>query len=45
MTEEEALKIAASKGLEIAVELAILRGLTPEQALREWDILPEEYMD
>ena len=45
MTEEQAIKIAASKGLEVAVELAILHGLTPEQALREWGIFPEEYMD
>lgn len=36
MTKEQALKVAACYGLEVARE--INSGLTPEQALYEWDL-------
>ena len=39
MTKEQALKIAAGYGLEAEVAREINSGLTPEQALYEWDIL------
>lgn len=38
MTKEEALKIAARYGLEIEVAREINSGLTPKQALYEWDL-------
>ena len=38
MTKEQALKIAASYGLEAEVAMEINSGLTPEQALHEWDL-------
>ena len=38
MTKEQALKIAAYYGLETEVAREINSGLTPEQALYEWDL-------
>lgn len=39
MTELEAIKIAKKYGLEKEIqELIDYEGLSPEQALREWDI-------
>ena len=38
MTKEEALRIAARCGLEAEVAREINSGLTPEQALYEWDL-------
>lgn len=38
MTKEQALKIAACYGLETEVAREINSGLTPEQALYEWDL-------
>ena len=38
MTKEQALKVAASYGLEAEVTSEINSGLTPEQALYEWDL-------
>lgn len=38
MTKEQALKIAAGYGLEAEVAREINSGLTPEQALYEWDL-------
>lgn len=38
MTKEQALKVAASYGLEAEVASEINSGLTPEQALYEWDL-------
>ena len=39
MTKEQALKVAACYGLEAEVAREINSGLTPEQALYEWDLL------
>lgn len=44
MTKEDALKIAEDKGGETVVEIFKLMfadGLTPEQVLDIWDMLPE----
>ena len=38
MTKEQALKVAACYGLEAEVAMGINSGLTPEQALYEWDL-------
>ena len=38
MTKEQALKIAACYGLEAEAVSEINSGLTPEQALYEWDL-------
>ena len=38
MTKEQALKVAACYGLEAEVAREINSGLTPEQALYEWDL-------
>lgn len=38
MTKEQALKIASHFGLEAGVAREINSGLTPEQALYEWDL-------
>lgn len=38
MTKEQALNIASRFGLEAEVANEINSGLTPEQALREWDL-------
>ena len=38
MDREEALEIATSYGLELEVESLIDAGLTPDEALREYDI-------
>ena len=38
MTKEDALKVAACYGLEAEVASEINSGLTPEQALYEWDL-------
>ena len=38
MTKEEALRIATCYGLEAKVAREINSGLTPEQALYEWDL-------
>lgn len=45
LTEEQAIEIAQEHDLEIEIRELILDGFTPEEALEEWDILPEEYMD
>lgn len=45
MTDEEALEIAQEYNLEWEVQELLNEGYTPEEALEEWDILPEEYMD
>ena len=45
MTEEKALEIARENNLEWEVQELLNEGFTPEEALEEWDILPEEYMD
>ena len=39
MTKEQALKVAACYGLKDEVAREINSGLTPEQALYEWDII------
>lgn len=39
LTESEAIKIAASHGLQWEVSQAIKSGCTPAEALREWDLL------
>ena len=38
MTKEQALRIASRYGLEAEVANEISSGLTPEQALYEWDL-------
>lgn len=38
MTKEQALKIASRFGLETEIAGEINSGLTPEQALYEWDL-------
>ena len=38
MTKEQALRVAAYYGLEAEVAREINSGLTPEQALYEWDL-------
>lgn len=38
MTKEQALHIASRYGLEAEVAYEINSGLTPEQALYEWDL-------
>ena len=38
MTKEQALRVAAYYGLEAEVVREINSGLTPEQALYEWDL-------
>lgn len=38
MTKEQALNIASRFGLEAEVANEINSGLTPEQALHEWDL-------
>lgn len=38
VTEEEAMRIAKTYGLEEEVRLMIEDGFTPEEALYEWDI-------
>ena len=45
MTIEEALAIAKEWHLEIEVQECIDNGDTPEEALYEWDILPDKYFD
>lgn len=45
MTEKQAIEIAQEHGLEIEIRELMLEGFTPEEALEEWDILPEEYAD
>lgn len=45
MTVEEALVIARNWHLEIEVQKCIDNGDTPEEALYEWDILPDYYYD
>lgn len=39
MTEKEALATARKYGLEYEVQQRLNAGDTPEEALREWDIL------
>lgn len=39
MTKEEALKIASEWGLQGEVEYCINHGMSPEEALYEWDLL------
>lgn len=43
MTKDEALIIAAKYGLDKAVSLAIGYGYSPDEALADWDILPEDH--
>lgn len=45
LTEERAIEIAQEHDLEIEIRELMLEGFTPEEALEEWDILPEEYAD
>ena len=45
LTEEQAIEIAQEHNLEIEIKELMLEGFTPEEALEEWDILPEEYMN
>ena len=42
MTREEALEIARHYHLEEEVEFAMNQGMTPEEALSEWDMFPYE---
>ena len=42
MTKEEALEIAKHYHLEEEVEFAMNQGMTPEEALSEWDMFPYE---
>jgi len=39
-TKEEALQRAKEYGLEEEVAYAIAHGLTPDEALEDWDIYP-----
>ena len=39
MTPKEAIQIARKYNLEAEVRQELTSGLTPEQALQEWDIL------
>ena len=39
MTSKEAIKIARKYNLEAEVRQELASGLTPEEALEEWDIL------
>lgn len=41
-TRDEALKRAKKYGLEEEVTEAMKHGLTPDQALQDWDIYPYE---
>ena len=41
LTREEALQIAAMYGLTTEIKYAIGCGQSPEQALRDWDIIKE----
>lgn len=41
LTANEAIDYARNYGLEYEIEQEIEGGLTPFQALKEWDILPE----
>lgn len=43
MTEKEALEIARAEGLEYEIQELLNLGYTPEEALEDWDILPENY--
>lgn len=40
MTREEALEIARRYNLEEEVEFDMNQGMTPEEALDEWDMFP-----
>lgn len=39
MSKEDAIKIAKENGLEYEVLQSIKSGYTPNEALREWDLL------
>lgn len=39
-TEEEALTIARKHKLETEVAMAMKQGLTPDEALKDWDLFP-----
>ena len=39
MTKKEAIQIARKYNLEAEIRQELASGLTPEQALEEWDIL------
>ena len=39
MTKENAIKIAKENGLEYEVLQSIKAGCTPQEALREWDLI------
>lgn len=43
MTEKEAFEIARRNGYGLEVMQAILDGSTPEEALDEYDLLPDVY--
>lgn len=40
MSREEALKVASEHGLEWEVSQSMDAGMTPEEALEDWDIFP-----
>lgn len=42
LTKEEAIKIAEKYNLEEEVIFAMQQGMTPEEALSEWDMFPYE---
>lgn len=39
MTQYEAIQIARKYNLEVEIRQELASGLTPEQALEEWDII------
>ena len=45
LTREEALQIAAMYGLTTEIKYAIGCGQSPEQALRDWDIIKEDEIE
>ena len=45
LTREEALQIAAMYGLTSEIKYAIGCGQSPEQALRDWDLLKEDEIE
>lgn len=44
LSEEEAIKIAMNFGLEHEVAVLIKSGYDPIQALEDWDILPDKFL-
>lgn len=45
LTREEALQIAAMYGLTSEIKYAIGCGQSPEEALRDWDLLKEDEIE